>query len=196
MTTNKQYFEGIGKIRYEGPQTDNPLAFRWYDENKLVAGKTMKEHLRFACAYWHSFCGNGSDPFGEPTHEFGWNAVEDAVDRAKKKMDVAFEFMQKLGMPFYCFHDVDVVDFSNDVKEILTGNEYDMICFFTPGGVRSFIENFPKFKQNGTKIGTFGDNTFKAAADAGLTLDIKAPQPKMPSMVSALDQYLGSLTKK
>ena len=117
MTTNKQYFEGIGKIRYEGPQTDNPLAFRWYDENKVVAGKTMKEHLRFACAYWHSFCGNGSDPFGEPTHDFGWNGVEDAVDRAKKKMDAAFEFMQKLGMPFYCFHDVDVVDYTNDVKE-------------------------------------------------------------------------------
>jgi uroporphyrinogen-III synthase len=85
---------------------------------------------------------------------------------------------------------------SNDVKEILSGNKYDVICFFTPGGVRSFIENFPKFKQNGTKIGAFGDNTFKAAAEAGLTLDIKAPQPKMPSMVSALDQYLSSLQKK
>lgn len=85
---------------------------------------------------------------------------------------------------------------SNDVKEILSGNEYDLICFFTPGGVRSFVENFPKFKQNGTRIGAFGDNTFKAAAEAGLTLDIKAPQPKMPSMVSALDQYLGSLSKK
>lgn len=85
---------------------------------------------------------------------------------------------------------------SNDVKSILTGKEYDLICFFTPGGVRSFVENFPKFKQNGTRIGAFGDNTFKAAAEAGLTLDIKAPQPKMPSMVSALDQYLGSLNKK
>ncbi|MEO5647575.1 MAG: uroporphyrinogen-III synthase [Chitinophagaceae bacterium] len=85
---------------------------------------------------------------------------------------------------------------SNDVKELLTGKEFDLICFFTPGGVRSFVENFPKFKQNGTKIGAFGDNTFKAAAEAGLTLDVKAPQPKMPSMVSALDQYLGSFSKK
>ncbi len=85
---------------------------------------------------------------------------------------------------------------SNGVKELLTGKEFDLICFFTPGGVRSFVENFPKFKQNGTKIGAFGDNTFKAAAEAGLTLDVKAPQPKMPSMVSALDQYLGSFSKK
>ena len=63
---NKEFFKDISQIKYEGPETDNPLAFRWYDENKMVAGKTMKEHLRFACAYWHSFCGSGADPFGEP----------------------------------------------------------------------------------------------------------------------------------
>ncbi|MBC6490581.1 xylose isomerase [Flavihumibacter stibioxidans] len=112
-----EYFKNIGPIQYEGPQTDNPLAFRWYNENHVVAGKTMKEHLRFACAYWHSFCGNGGDPFGEPTHIFGWNEIADPVDRAKAKMDAAFEFMNKLNMPFYCFHDVDVVDFTNDVAD-------------------------------------------------------------------------------
>ena len=85
---------------------------------------------------------------------------------------------------------------SNDVKEILVKNDYDIICFFTPGGVRSFVENFPSFDQNGTKIGSFGDNTFKAASAAGLTPDIKAPQPKMPSMVSALEKYLSENTKK
>jgi uroporphyrinogen-III synthase len=85
---------------------------------------------------------------------------------------------------------------SNDVKEIFAKNHYDVICFFTPGGVKSFVENFPSFKQNGTTIGAFGDNTFKAASAAGLTLDIKAPQPKMPSMVSALEHFLSSVKKK
>ena len=84
---------------------------------------------------------------------------------------------------------------SNDVREVVERN-YDVICFFTPGGVRSLMENFPKFKQNGTKIGAFGINTLKAAEDAGLTLDIKAPQPKAPSMVSALELYLSTSKKK
>lgn len=107
----------LQKITYEGAGSDNPLAFRWYDANKVVAGKTMQEHLRFACAYWHSFCGNGGDPFGEPTHLFSWNNIPDAVDRAKAKMDFAFEFMSNLNLPFFCFHDVDVVDFTNDVAD-------------------------------------------------------------------------------
>lgn len=113
----KEYFKGIGQIKFEGPETDNPLAFRWYDENKVVAGKSMKEHLRFACAYWHSFVGNGGDPFGEPTQIYAWNEKSDAVERAKDKMDAAFEFMTKMNLPFYCFHDVDVVDYGNDVVE-------------------------------------------------------------------------------
>lgn len=107
----------IGKIAYEGSSSDNPLAFQWYDENKVVAGKPMKEWLRFACAYWHSFCGSGADPFGEPTHIFPWNDIADAVERAKAKADAAFEFITKLGLPYYCFHDVDVVDYTNDIKE-------------------------------------------------------------------------------
>jgi len=114
---SKEFFKGIGHIKYEGLQSDNPLAFRWYDENKIVAGKSMKDHLRFACAYWHSFCGNGADPFGEPTHLFPWNEKADAVERAKDKMDAAFEFITKMGIHYYCFHDVDVVDYTNDVNE-------------------------------------------------------------------------------
>lgn len=110
-------FQSIPKIKYEGPASDNPLAFRWYDENKVVAGKTMKEHLRFASAYWHSFGGNGSDPFGEPTHLFPWDEVSDPVERARIKMDAAFDFMQKLSMPYYCFHDVDVVAYGEDVVD-------------------------------------------------------------------------------
>ena len=116
-TAGKKYFKGIGQIKYEGPQSDNPFAFRWYDENRKIAGKTMKEYLRFACAYWHSFVGSGADPFGEPTHIFPWNGIEDAVERACAKADAAFEFITKLGLPYYCFHDVDAVDYTNDILE-------------------------------------------------------------------------------
>jgi xylose isomerase len=117
VTGQTEFFNGIPQIKFEGTGSDNPLAFRWYDENRIVAGKSMKEWLRFACAYWHSFVGNGGDPFGEPTHLFAWDKKADAVDRAKDKADAAFEFMTKLGLPYYCFHDVDVVDYTNDVNE-------------------------------------------------------------------------------
>lgn len=116
-TGEREYFSNIPQIKFEGLESDNPLAFRWYDENKTVAGKPLKEWLRFACAYWHSFCGSGADPFGEPTHIFSWNEKADAVARAKDKADAAFEFITKLGLPYYCFHDVDVVDYTNDVNE-------------------------------------------------------------------------------
>ncbi len=117
ITGEKEFFKGIGQVKYEGTESDNPLAFRWYDENRLVAGKAMKDHLRFACAYWHSFCGNGGDPFGEPTHLFPWSVKDDAVERAKDKMDAAFEFITKMNLHYYCFHDVDVVDYTTDVNE-------------------------------------------------------------------------------
>jgi xylose isomerase len=116
-TGNKEYFNGISRISYEGPQSDNPLAFRWYDENKMISGKTMKDHLRFACAYWHSFCNTGTDPFGDPTHLFAWNNAPDPIQRAKDKMDAAFEFITKMSLPYYCFHDVDVVDYTNNVAD-------------------------------------------------------------------------------
>ncbi|TSD67263.1 xylose isomerase [Inquilinus sp. KBS0705] len=117
ITGEKEFFKGIGAIKYEGLQSDNPLAYRWYDADKVVAGKTMRDHLRFAVAYWHSFVGSGADPFGGPTHLFPWDEKADAVERAKDKMDAAFEFITKLGLGYYCFHDVDVVDYGNDVKE-------------------------------------------------------------------------------
>jgi xylose isomerase len=117
INSTKAWFKGIPQIKYEGPKSDNPLAFRWYDEKKIVAGKTMKEHFRFACAYWHSFNGNGSDPFGGPTHNFPWDFGNNWMDRAYAKADAAFEMITKLGLPFYCFHDVDVVEFTNDINE-------------------------------------------------------------------------------
>jgi len=112
-----EFFKGVGQIKFEGISSDNPFAYRWYDENKIVAGKSMKDHLRFACAYWHSFNGSGADPFGEPTHLFEWDKKSDAIERAKDKADAAFEFITKLGLPYYCFHDVDAIDYTNDVKE-------------------------------------------------------------------------------
>lgn len=117
ITGEKEFFKGIGQVKFEGLESDNPLAFRWYDENRMVAGKTMKDHLRFAGAYWHSFVATGNDPFGEGTINHPWDAKPDPIERAKDKMDAAFEFLTKMNLPFYCFHDVDVVDFVNDVKE-------------------------------------------------------------------------------
>jgi xylose isomerase len=106
---NKEYFKGIAQVKYEGPESRNPLAFKWYDENKVVAGKTMKDYLRFAVAYWHTFCGTGEDPFGPGTQIFPWNGAADKMDAAKERMDAAFEFITKMNIPFYCFHDTDVV---------------------------------------------------------------------------------------
>ena len=111
------YFSKIGNIPFEGPGTDNPLAFQWYDPNRMVRGKSMKDYLRFACAYWHSFNGDGSDPFGGATHQFSWNNNSDAISSAKGKMDAAFELITKLNIPYYCFHDVDVVDYTENVSE-------------------------------------------------------------------------------
>lgn len=107
---SKTYFPNVGKVQYEGHQSDNPLAFRYYDENRVVAGKTMKEHFKFAIAYWHSFCGTGGDPFGPGTIVHPWDASPDPIQRAKDKMDAAFEFISKIGVDYYCFHDLDLID--------------------------------------------------------------------------------------
>jgi xylose isomerase len=106
---DQEYFPGIGKIRYEGKDSDNPLAFKFYNENKIIAGRSLKDHLRFAIAYWHTFCGTGEDPFGPGTQIFPWATGENSMERAKKKMDAAFEFFTKIGAPYYCFHDTDLV---------------------------------------------------------------------------------------
>jgi xylose isomerase len=107
---HKEFFKGIGEIKFEGKESDNPLAFKYYDAKKKVGKKTMEEHFRFAIAYWHTFCGTGGDPFGLPTKNFPWLKNSDPIIRAKDKMDAAFEFITKIGAPFYCFHDYDLVD--------------------------------------------------------------------------------------
>ncbi|WP_026953808.1 xylose isomerase [Algoriphagus vanfongensis] len=113
----KTYFSGIDKIPFEGKESDNPLAFRYYDENRVIGGKTMKEHFKFAIAYWHSFCATGADPFGPGTITHPWDAAADPVQRAKDKMDAAFEFISKIGAPYYCFHDIDLVDEAPSLAE-------------------------------------------------------------------------------
>jgi xylose isomerase len=117
LVGEKEYFKGIDQVKFEGAGSDNPLAFRWYDENRIVAGKSLKDHFRFSCAYWHSFVNDGMDPFGGPTHVFEWNKKPDAVERAKDKMDAAFEFITKMNLPYYCFHDLDMVDYTDDINE-------------------------------------------------------------------------------
>src|SRR5580765_8088837 len=102
------FFPDVPKVAYEGPTSTNPLAFRHYDANAVVAGKPMKDHFRFAVAYWHTMRGMGGDPFGPGCAVRPWEDGTDSVDMAIKRVDVAFEFMEKLGVPYYCFHDRDV----------------------------------------------------------------------------------------
>jgi len=109
LTGNKEYFKGINAISYEGKDSDNPLAFKYYDPKKVVAGKTMEEHFKFAIAYWHTFCGQGSDPFGPGTQSFPWDQSKDPLQAAKDKADAAFEFITKMGFNYFCFHDYDLI---------------------------------------------------------------------------------------
>jgi xylose isomerase len=137
---NKEYFPGIKQIQFEGQKSDNPFAFRWYNADQIVAGKTMNEHFKFAMAYWHSLCGSGQDPFGGATHNYPWNTSSDVITRMKDKADAAFEFMTKMGLPYYCFHDTDVVDFSNNVVD----NETKLQAW------AEYVK--PKMAASGTKL--------------------------------------------
>lgn len=125
---NKEYYKGIGQIKFEGKESDNPLAFKYYNPEQVVAGKTMREHFRFAIAYWHTFCGQGSDPFGPGTQHFPWDEPTDAIAAAKEKADAAFEFITKMGFDYYCFHDYDLVNegatFAESESRLATITEY------------------------------------------------------------------------
>jgi len=117
MKTDNRFFKGISKIEFEGKNSRNPLAFRHYNAKQKVGKKTMEDHLRFAVAWWHSFGGTGVDPFGAPTKNFPWLTAKDPVQRGYDKIDAAFEFISKVGIPFYCFHDYDLVDEGTTLKE-------------------------------------------------------------------------------
>ncbi len=113
----KEFFPGIGKIQFEGKESKNPMAFRYYDANKVVLGKTMAQWLKFSMAWWHTLCAEGADQFGGGTKTFPWNGAACPVQAAKDKVDAGFEFMQKIGIEYYCFHDVDLVDEGANVEE-------------------------------------------------------------------------------
>ncbi|MCD0468756.1 xylose isomerase [Flavobacterium sp. JAS] len=125
---NKEYYKGIGQIKFEGKESDNPLAFKYYNPDQVVAGKTMREHFRFAIAYWHTFCGQGSDPFGPGTQNFAWDQSSDPIQAAKDKADAAFEFISKMGFDYFCFHDYDLVaegpTFAESERRLATITEY------------------------------------------------------------------------
>ena len=113
----KEYFPGIGKIKFEGKESKNPMAFRYYDAEKVINGKKMKDWLKFAMAWWHTLCAEGGDQFGGGTKKFPWNGDADKVQAAKNKMDAGFEFMQKMGIEYYCFHDVDLCEEADTIEE-------------------------------------------------------------------------------
>ena len=113
----KEYFPGIGKIKFEGKESKNPMAFRYYDADKVIMGKKMSEWLKFAMAWWHTLCAEGGDQFGGGTKKFPWNGEADKVQAAKNKMDAGFEFMQKMGIEYYCFHDVDLCEEAETIEE-------------------------------------------------------------------------------
>jgi len=113
----KEYFPQIGKIPFEGTASKNPMAFHYYDENKVVAGKKMKDWLKFAMAWWHTLGGASGDQFGGQTRSYEWDKADSALQRAKDKMDAGFEIMEKLGIHYFCFHDVDLIDPADDIDE-------------------------------------------------------------------------------
>ncbi len=117
METRKEFFPGIGKINFEGKESRNPLAFRYYDAEKVVYGRKMKDWFKFSMAYWHTLCAESSDPFGGETKDFEWNNGNSAIERAKEKLDAGFEFMQKIGIEYYCFHDIDLIEEGNSIEE-------------------------------------------------------------------------------
>lgn len=117
LTGTKEYFPGIDQIKFEGKESRNPLAFRYYDAEKIIMGKPMKEWMRFAMAWWHTLCADGNDPFGGATIHHPWNKGNDAISRAMHKMDAGFEFMSKIGFQYYCFHDVDLVEPADNWKD-------------------------------------------------------------------------------
>ncbi|NLL07350.1 MAG: xylose isomerase [Clostridiaceae bacterium] len=112
-----EFFKEVSKVQYEGPKSDNPLAFKYYNPDEVVGNKTMKEHLRFAVAYWHTFQGTGGDPFGVGTAQRSWDNVTDPMELAKLKVEANFEFCEKLGVPFFCFHDRDIAPEADNLRE-------------------------------------------------------------------------------
>lgn len=125
IDTMAEFFSGVSKIKFEGSKSDNPLAFKYYNPDEVIGNKTMKDHLRFAVAYWHTFQGTGGDPFGSGTAVRSWDSITDPMDLAKAKVEANFEFCEKLGVPFFCFHDRDIAPEADNLRE--TNKRLDVI---------------------------------------------------------------------
>ncbi len=162
-----EYFKGISKIKYEGKDSDNPLAYKFYNADQVIAGKTMKEHLRFSVAYWHTFAANGADPFGVGTAQRPWDGISSPMELAKKKVEAAFELFEKLGVPFFCFHDRDIAPEGSTLAE--TNKNLDEIV--------SYIKEFMKSSETKLLWGTtnaFGNPRFVHGASTSPNADVFA----------------------
>jgi xylose isomerase len=136
----KEYFPGIGKIKFEGTGSYNPMAYRYYDADRMVLGKPMKEWLKFAMAWWHTLCAEGGDQFGGGTKSFPWNGGADPVQAAKDKVDAGFEFMQKMGIEYFCFHDVDLVSEGASIEEY-EANMKEVVAYIKGKMAQTGIKN-------------------------------------------------------
>ncbi|CAN6552231.1 unnamed protein product [Malus baccata var. baccata] len=112
-----EFFRGIPKMKYEGPSTKNPLAFKWYNADEEILGEKMKEWMRFSVAFWHTFRGTGGDPFGAPTKNWPWEDGTNSVAMAKRRMRANFQFINKLGVDRWCFHDRDIAPDGKTLEE-------------------------------------------------------------------------------
>ena len=167
----KEYFENISKIRYEGADSKNPFAFKFYDPERVILGKKMKEHLPFAMAWWHNMCAAGTDMFGRDTADKSFGAEKGTMEHAKAKVDAGFEFMQKLGIEYFCFHDVDLVPEADDIKEtnkrldeitdymLLKMKETDITCLW---GTANMFSN-PRFMNGAGSTNSVDVYCFAAA---------------------------------
>ena len=139
--TKKEYFPNIGKIRFEGTESYNPLAFRYYDADRIVLGKPMKEWLKFAMAWWHTLCAEGGDQFGGGTKKFPWNEAADSMSAARQRVDAGFEIMQKLGIEYFCFHDTDLIgDLGEDIADY-EGRMKEIVAYLKEKMTETGIKN-------------------------------------------------------
>ena len=164
----KEYFPQIGKIPFEGKDSRNPLAFHYYDADKVIMGKTMKEWLRFAMAWWHTLGQASADPFGGQTRCYEWDKADNAVQRAKDKMDAGFEIMNKLGIEFFCFHDIDLVEEGANVEEY----EANMKAI-TDYAQQKLAEN-PQIKLLWGTANVFGNKRYMNGASTNPDFDVVA----------------------
>lgn len=175
----KEYFENIVPIKYEGPKSSNPLAFKYYDPERIILGKSMKEHLPFAMAWWHNLAANGVDMFGRGVADKSFGVEPGTMAHARAKVDAGFEFMQKLGIEYFCFHDVDLVPEADNINE--TNRRLDEISDYILGkmnttgikclwGTANMFSN-PRF-VNGAGSSNSADVFCFAAAQVKKALDV------------------------